>query len=86
MAHNEATSGDRADDWTYEGEHRLERNRLRGTIEYAINPIMSVAEMGFGKLLGWIGRLGLYFRTLMVAIFSVSLPDPVFWGGFFRID
>ena len=37
------------------GEHRLERNRLKGTVGNAINALISAAAMNFGKLLGWIG-------------------------------
>ena len=46
------------------GEHRLERNRLKGTIGDAINALLSAAAMNFGKLLGWVGRFWLLFRPL----------------------
>jgi len=45
-------------------EHRLERNRLKGTVGNAINALMSAAAMNFGKLLGWIGRFGHFLRAL----------------------
>jgi len=49
-------------------EHRLERNRLRGTYGDAINAVLAAAAMNFHKLLGAFLRhflwrvLGLYFR------------------------
>jgi len=61
-------------------EHRLERNRLKGKVGNAINAIMSAAAMNFGKLLGWIGRFWLYFRTLVVAIFSRATAIPSVQG------
>ena len=45
-------------------EHRLERNRLKGTVGNAINALMSAAAMNFGKLLGWIGRFWHFLRAL----------------------
>jgi IS5 family transposase len=43
-------------------EHRLERNRLRGTTGDAINAILSAAAMNFGKLLSFF--LALWFGLL----------------------
>ena len=34
-------------------EHRLERNRLKGTVEDAINAILSAAAMNFQRLQGF---------------------------------
>ena len=61
-------------------EHRLERSRLKGTAGNAINAIMSAGAMNFGKLLGWIGRFWLHFRTLVVAIFSRVTAIPSVQG------
>ena len=37
-------------------EHRLERNRLKGTCGDAINAHLSGVAMNFGKLLAWATR------------------------------
>jgi IS5 family transposase len=50
-------------------EHRLERNRLKGTVGDAINALLSAAAMNFGKLLRWVGRFWLFFRALVLTIF-----------------
>lgn len=52
-------------------EHRLERNRLKGTVGDAINALMSAAAMNFGKLLKWVGRFWFFFQTLV---------ETIFWG------
>jgi IS5 family transposase len=41
-------------------EHRLERNRLKGTAGNAINAILAVAAMNFQKLLGAFWRVFLF--------------------------
>ena len=40
------------EDGHLKSEHRLERNRLRGTAGNAINAILAAAAMNFQKLLG----------------------------------
>jgi nucleoside-diphosphate-sugar epimerase len=51
-------------------EHRLERNRLKGTDDNAINALTSAAAMNFGKLLVWVGRFWHFLQALLGAIFS----------------
>ena len=46
-------------------EHRLERNRLRGTYGDAINAMLSAAAMNFHKLLG---ACGLYFLHVLLGV------------------
>ena len=46
-------------------EHRLERNRLRGTHGNAINAMLAAAAMNFHKLLG---AFWLYFLRALLAI------------------
>jgi IS5 family transposase len=58
-------------------EHRLERNRLKGTVGNAVNALMSAAAMNFSKLLAWVGRFWLYFRTLVVTIFFWGNAQPI---------
>jgi len=48
-------------------EHRLERNRLRGTYGDAINAVLSAAAMNFHKLLG---AFWLYFLHCLLRIWS----------------
>jgi IS5 family transposase len=48
-------------------EHRLERNRLRGTYGNAINATLAAAAMNFHKLLG---ALGLYFLRTVLGIWG----------------
>ena len=59
-------------------EHRLERNRLKGTCGNAINALLSGVAMNFGKLLAWVGRFRLFFRALIEGIFSQGYPLPAF--------
>ena len=59
-------------------EHRLERNRLKGTCGDAINALLSGVAMNFGKLLAWVGRFWLFFRALIEGIFSQGYPLPAF--------
>ena len=48
-------------------EHRLERNRLKGTQGNAINALLSAAAMNFQKLLGFfLYRLLHFLRSLSV--------------------
>ena len=46
-------------------EHRLERNRLRGTYGDAINAVLAAAAMNFHKLLG---AFWLYFLRVLLAV------------------
>ena len=46
-------------------EHRLERNRLKGTLGTAVNALLSAAAMNFGKLLKWVGQFWLFFSELL---------------------
>ena len=55
-------------------EHRLERNRLKGTLGNAVNALLSAAAMNFGKLLKWVGRFLVFFSALLRLIFSPSAP------------
>jgi len=41
--------------------HRLERNRLKGTLGNAVNALLSAAAMNFGKLLKWVGQFLPFF-------------------------
>ena len=52
-------------------EHRLERNRLRGTYGNAINAILAAASMNFHKLLG---AFWLYFLRGLLGIWSQFQP------------
>jgi hypothetical protein len=36
--------------------------------------------------IGWVGRFGIYFRALVVKIFSCGTHYPVFSGDFLKID
>jgi IS5 family transposase len=48
-------------------EHRLERNRLKGTQGNAINALLSATAMNFQKLLGFfLCRLLHFLRSLFV--------------------
>ena len=58
-------------------EHRLERNRLKGTVGNAINALLSAAAMNFGKLLGWVGRFWLFLRALVATIFCPRYAIPI---------
>jgi len=55
-------------------EHRLERNRLKGTLGNAINALLSAAAMNFGKLIKWVGQFWLFFSNLLRKIFPVGAP------------
>ena len=46
-------------------EHRLERNRLRGTYGDTINAVLAAASMNFHKLLG---AFWLYFLRVLLAV------------------
>jgi hypothetical protein len=52
-----------------ESEHRLERNRLKGTCVDSINALLSVGLMNFIKLLAWVGRFWLFFRAVIGGFF-----------------
>jgi IS5 family transposase len=52
-------------------EHRLERNRLRGTVGDAINAILSAAAMNLGKLLS-------FFLSLLLSLWAALFPRPRF--------
>jgi IS5 family transposase len=51
-------------------EHRLERNRLKGTAGNAINAILAAAAMNFHKLLGAFWRI---FLSRLLAIWNALL-------------
>ena len=55
-------------------EHRLERNRLKGTLGNAVNALLGAAAMNFGKLLKWVGQFWLFFSNLLRMIFPVGAP------------
>jgi IS5 family transposase len=55
-------------------EHRLERNRLKGTLGNAVNALLSAAAMNFGKLLKWVGQFWLFLSNLLRMIFPVGVP------------
>jgi Transposase DDE domain len=68
-------------------EHRLERNRLKGTDENAINALTSAAAMNFGKLLVWVGRFWHFLQALedaVGAIFSRAGGIPSKRAGVFQ--
>jgi IS5 family transposase len=56
-------------------EHRLERNRLKGTAGNAINAILAAAAMNFHKLLGAFWRIFL-FRLMMAWNELLALQGP----------
>ena len=56
-------------------EHRLERNRLKGTAGNEINAILAAAAMNFQKLLRALCRIFL-FCLMQVWNGLISLPDP----------
>jgi IS5 family transposase len=47
-------------------EHRMDRNRLKGTLGDRLNAILSAAGMNFSKLLKWAAAFlrHIYFRLL----------------------
>jgi IS5 family transposase len=67
-------------------EHRLERNRLKGTCGDAVNALVSGVGMNFGKLLAWVGRFWLFLRAVFWGIFSHGNPYLPFESGFFSAD
>jgi IS5 family transposase len=54
-------------------EHRLERNRLKGTTGDAINAILSAAAMNFQKLQGFFWR---FLLRLLDQLFPTLSPIP----------
>jgi hypothetical protein len=68
-------------------EHRLERNRLKGTCGDAVNALLSGVAMNFGKLLAWVGRFWLFLRAVIGDIFfRMGTPYLSFKSGFFSAD
>ena len=67
-------------------EHRLERNRLKGTLGNAINALLSAAAMNFGKLIKWVGQFWLFFAALLRGIFPIPAPLLPRNAHFFSID
>ena len=67
-------------------EHRLERNRLKGTLGNAINALLSAAAMNFGKLIKWVGRFWLLFCALLKMIFPLPAPSLPQKAHFFSVD
>ena len=57
--------------------HRLERNRLKGTLGDAVNALLSAAAMNFGKLLKWVGEFWAFFSSLLKMIFPAGAPLAV---------
>ena len=55
-------------------EHRLERNRLKGTLGNAVKASLSAAAINFGKLLKWVGQFWLFLSNLFQMIFPVGAP------------
>jgi IS5 family transposase len=51
-------------------EHRLERNRLKGTPGDKVNAILSAAAMNFTKLIAWLK----FFLSFLRALFSFGIP------------
>ena len=51
-------------------EHRLERNRLKGTLGDKVNAILSAAAMNFTKLIAWLK----FFLSFLRALFSFVIP------------
>jgi hypothetical protein len=64
--------------------HRLERNRLKGTLGNAINALLSAAAMNFGKLLKWVGRFWTFFSSLLRMIFLVGAALVAAWTVLFQ--
>jgi IS5 family transposase len=52
-------------------EHRLERNRLKGTLGDRGNAILSAAAMNFTELIGWLK----FFLSVLRALFSFVIPN-----------
>ena len=67
-------------------EHRLERNRLKGTLGNSLNAILSAAAMNFGKLLKWVGQFWHFFSGLLRMIFSVLASPLRRSADFFSVD
>ena len=56
------------------GEHRLERNRLKGTTGDAINAILSAAAMNFQKLQGFFWHFWLRLLALLCSNLGSTSP------------
>jgi IS5 family transposase len=67
-------------------EHRLERNRLKGTLGNAVNALLSAAAMNFGKLVKWVARFWLFFSAVIRVIFPVAVPSLPRSAHFFSVD
>ncbi len=67
-------------------EHRLERNRLKGTLGNAVNALLSAAAMNFGKLVKWVARFWLFFSAVIRVIFPVAVPSLPRSAHFFSED
>jgi IS5 family transposase len=50
-------------------EHRLERNRLKGTLGDKVNATLSAAAMNFAKLIAWLKL----FLSFLRALFSFGI-------------
>ena len=64
-------------------EHRLERNRLKGTAGNAINAILAAAAMNFQKLLRAFWRI---FLFCLIHPWNEMLTFNLLENHFFRID
>jgi len=57
-------------------EHRMDRNRLKGTVGDRLNAILSATGMNFAKLLRWAAAfLRLFFETLFVCQRTIILRN-----------
>jgi hypothetical protein len=57
--------------------HRLEQNRLKGTLSNAGNVLLSAAAIKFEKILKWVGQLWPFFSRLLRIIFPADAPLAV---------
>ena len=79
---DEASRRGRAKHRTSE-EHRLERNRLKGTAGNEINAILAAAAMNFQKLLRAFWRI---FLFCLIHVWNEMLTFNLLENHFFRID
>jgi IS5 family transposase len=67
-------------------EHRLERNRLKGTCGDAVNALLSGVARNFGKFLAWGGRFSLFPHRNRGHFFAWVPFNLLFRSGFFSSD
>ncbi len=68
------------------GEHRLERNRLKGATRDAINAILSAAVMNFQKLQGFFWHFGYALWHCSSLISGAPRPHSLRKRAFKRTD